>query len=68
MKFAVISDIHSNYMALENALCCLDDMRRAGEGVDGVIFLGDYLTDFPHPQYTRWTTGKRSTSSREAWC
>ncbi len=52
VKFAVISDIHSNYMALENALCCLDDMRRAGDGVDGIIFLGDYLTDFPHPQYT----------------
>lgn len=39
-------------MALENALCILDDMRRRGEGVDEVIFLGDYLTDFPYPQRT----------------
>ena len=52
MRFAVISDIHSNYMALENALSQLDDMRRAGQGPDGMIFLGDYLTDFPYPQET----------------
>lgn len=52
MKFAVISDIHSNFMALENALCLLEDMRRRGEGVDGIVFLGDYLTDFPYPQNT----------------
>lgn len=52
MRYAVISDIHSNFMALENALCILDDMRRRGEGVDEVIFLGDYLTDFPYPQRT----------------
>lgn len=52
MKFAVISDIHSNYMALENALCCLDDMRKEGNAPDGIIFLGDYLTDFPYPQNT----------------
>ena len=52
MRFAVISDIHSNFMALENALCLLGDMRRAGDGVDSIIFLGDYLTDFPYPQNT----------------
>ncbi len=52
MRFAVISDIHSNFMALENALCVIDEMRRAGQGVDGIIFLGDYLTDFPYPQNT----------------
>ncbi len=52
MRFAVISDIHSNYMALENALCILDDMRRQGSSIDGMIFLGDYLTDFPYPQNT----------------
>ncbi len=52
MKFAVISDIHSNFMALENALCVIDEMRRTGQGVDGIIFLGDYLTDFPYPQNT----------------
>ena len=42
MRFAVISDIHSNYMALENALCMIDRLKP-----DGIIFLGDYLTDFP---------------------
>lgn len=52
MRFAVISDIHSNFMALENALCTIDDLRRSGPGIDGIIFLGDYLTDFPHPQRT----------------
>ncbi len=52
MRFAVISDIHSNFMALENALCTIEDMRKSGQGVDGIIFLGDYLTDFPHPQNT----------------
>lgn len=52
MRFAVISDIHSNFMALENALCTIEDMRRRGDGVDGIIFLGDYLTDFPYPQNT----------------
>lgn len=52
MRFAVISDIHSNFMALENALAVLEDMRKGGKPVDGMIFLGDYLTDFPYPQET----------------
>lgn len=47
MKLAVISDIHSNYMALENALCLIGALRP-----DGIIFLGDYVTDFPYPQNT----------------
>lgn len=52
MKIAVISDIHSNFMALENALCLLEDLRRQNQGADAIIFLGDYLTDFPYPQRT----------------
>ncbi len=52
MRFAVISDIHANFLALENALCSLDDLRRAGQPLDGMIFLGDYVTDFPYPQET----------------
>ncbi len=52
MRFAVISDIHSNFMALENALCYIEYMRKSGQSVDGIIFLGDYLTDFPYPQKT----------------
>ncbi len=47
MKLAVIADIHSNFMALENALCMIDSIKP-----DGMIFLGDYLTDFPYPQRT----------------
>lgn len=47
MKLAVISDIHSNYMALENALCLVGSLRP-----EGIIFLGDYVTDFPYPQNT----------------
>ena len=34
-------------MALENALCQLEGLHP-----DGMIFLGDYLTDFPYPQNT----------------
>ena len=34
-------------MALENALCMIDKLKP-----DGIIFLGDYLTDFPYPQRT----------------
>jgi len=52
LRFAVISDIHSNYLALENALGCLDELHRSGQRLDGMIFLGDYLTDFPYPQKT----------------
>ena len=47
MKLAIISDIHSNYMALYNALCLIGSLHP-----DGIVFLCDYLTDFPHPQYT----------------
>ena len=47
MRLAVISDIHSNYMALENALCLVGELKP-----DGIVFLGDYLTDFPYPQNT----------------
>ncbi len=52
MRIAVIADIHSNYMALENALCRLDGLRREGTPIDAMIFLGDYVTDFPYPQNT----------------
>ncbi len=47
MQIAVISDIHSNFLALENALCMIAAMKP-----DGIIFLGDYVTDFPYPQKT----------------
>ncbi|HEX3022316.1 MAG TPA: YfcE family phosphodiesterase [Lachnospiraceae bacterium] len=47
MKLAVISDIHSNHFALE---ACMNQMER--ERIDGVILLGDYVSDCPYPQIT----------------
>lgn len=46
-KIIVISDIHSNYAALESAF---ETVKRINP--DGIIFLGDYVTDFPYPQRT----------------
>lgn len=42
MRLALISDIHGNHMALE---AVLSHVRMTG--VDGIVFLGDYVTDFP---------------------
>lgn len=47
MKLAVLSDIHSNYIALE---ACIEHMEK--ENIDGIIFLGDYVSDCPDPQVT----------------
>lgn len=47
MKLAVLSDIHSNFAALE---ACLSDRRV--QTADGLIFLGDYVTDCPYPERT----------------
>ncbi len=47
MKYAVISDIHSNHIAFEKALNYIDDIHP-----DCIIFLGDYVTDCPYPQKT----------------
>lgn len=45
--FAVISDVHGNYKALEAFLeYC------STHPVDGIIGLGDYLTDSPYPERT----------------
>ena len=46
-KLAVISDIHSNYKALEAFLAFLED-----HPVNSVICLGDYVTDGPYPERT----------------
>lgn len=43
MKLAVISDVHSNLMALNLAV---EDLKL--ENVDKVCFLGDYITDGPN--------------------
>lgn len=46
-RIIVISDIHSNYTALESAYETVEKINP-----DGIIFLGDYVTDFPYPQRT----------------
>lgn len=45
MKIAVFSDIHSNLPAFET---CLSYIR--SHPVDGIIFLGDNVSDCPNPQ------------------
>lgn len=42
MRLALISDIHGNHVALE---AVLEHVRKTG--VDGIVFMGDYVTDFP---------------------
>ena len=46
-SYAVISDVHGNYKALEAFLeyCSV-------HSVDGIIGLGDYMTDSPYPKRT----------------
>lgn len=46
-RIVVISDIHSNYKAFEAAFVKIQDLNP-----NGIIFLGDYVTDFPYPQKT----------------
>lgn len=43
MRFAVIADIHGNYAALQ---AVLDDA--CAVGVEGYLFVGDYITDMPY--------------------
>lgn len=47
MKLAVISDVHGNYKALEAFIAYIEK-----EKPDGIIGLGDYVTDSPYPQRT----------------
>lgn len=47
MNIAVLSDIHSNYAALQR---CLD--HAVNRGIDTFIFLGDYLGELAYPQKT----------------
>ena len=47
MKLAVLGDIHGNYVALQACLAAAEKMQ-----TDGLVFLGDYVTDCPYPQKT----------------
>ena len=45
MKLAVISDLHGNYYALSEVMAFLREQQ-----IDGIIGLGDFVTDGPFPQ------------------
>lgn len=47
MKLAVIADIHSNHLALRAAFDIVDKIKP-----DGLLFLGDYVSDCPYPRKT----------------
>ncbi len=47
MRIAAIGDIHSNHTALETALGWV-----YSHDIDGIVFLGDYVTDCPYPMKT----------------
>lgn len=47
MRLGLLADIHSNFTALEAALEALRTLK-----LDGLVFLGDYVCDFPEPQKT----------------
>ena len=47
MRIAVFSDIHSNHRALGACLAHAEE-----QGIDGAVFLGDYVSDFACPQKT----------------
>lgn len=47
MNIAVFSDIHSNVIALD---ACIEDIEN--QQIDGIIFLGDNVSDCPLPQDT----------------
>lgn len=47
MKIAFLSDIHSNYHALE---VCYEYIEK--NGIEHICYLGDYISDFPYPVRT----------------
>lgn len=47
MRFAVLSDIHSNYAALRAVIADAESRQP-----DYWLFLGDYVTDCPYPHRT----------------
>lgn len=59
MKIAVLSDIHSNNIAL---MACMDYIEQ--QAVDGVIFLGDNVSDCPDPQTTLALIGQMDQTYR----
>lgn len=62
MKLALLSDIHGNYVALEECLNYINNNH-----FDGVAFLGDYITDCPYPQKTIQLV-KQTIKKYKTWC
>jgi len=61
MKLAVLSDVHANFVALASAYNYIEKTD-----TDGVIFLGDYVTDGPSPLKTMAVL-KKFTSKYKCW-
>lgn len=47
MRLVALGDIHSNNVAFQ---ACLDEIKKME--IDGIIFLGDYVSDCPNPLVT----------------
>lgn len=47
MILAILSDIHSNHLALESCINMFEQYH-----VEGILFLGDYVSDCPYPEKT----------------
>lgn len=62
MKLALLSDIHANYVALEECLKYIDSSH-----FDGIAFLGDYITDCPYPRKTIQLV-KQTIERYKTWC
>ena len=45
MRLVVLGDVHGNYYALESVVN--DAIENYGEEIDGFVFAGDYVGDFP---------------------
>lgn len=59
MRIAAFGDIHSNHIALK---ACLEEVERIG--VDGIVFLGDYVSDCACPQKTLALLGEIASQHR----
>jgi predicted phosphodiesterase len=62
MQLAVLSDILSNHIALETCFAYIDK-----HNIDGIILLGDYVSDCPYPQKTMQLIYEK-TAQYPAWC
>ncbi len=61
MRLAAFGDIHSNHIALQ---ACIAQAERVG--IDGVLFLGDYVSDCACPQKTM-SLIRQIAASYPAW-